>query len=98
VTQCGPRFFRQCMTMADCEPKREKSADCIPRDQLVGDPIENNKQQAGENCKHDDAAGVDQAAAVTEDMRQVIVLRDGRQSGENRRRQRKGTRRELMGW
>ena len=30
------------------EPKREKSADCIPRDQLVGDPNEN------ENCKHDD--------------------------------------------
>ena len=60
--------------------KREgqKSADGIERDEPVGDTAEKNEKAATEYRQDDDAVGVDEPPpAVPEDVREVVVLRDG---------------------
>ena len=56
----------------------EKRADRVERDQTVGDAAEKNENTSAECGQDANAVGVDEpASAVAEDMRQVIVLRDG---------------------
>src|SRR6267143_1326757 len=60
--------------------KREgqESSHGVERDQLVRNAAEYNKQEAGEQCKNDDAVRIDEpATTVPEGVRQIIVLRDG---------------------
>ena len=56
----------------------EKCADGVERDETVSDALEKNQQRGAEHGQNDDAIGVDQAAsAVSENVRQVVILRDG---------------------
>ena len=59
--------------------KSQKCADGIKRDQPIRNSSKQNEQRAPhKHGQHDDAVGIDQTApAVPEDVRQVIVLRDG---------------------
>src|ERR1700738_4188830 len=60
--------------------KREgqKSADGVERDEPIGDTAKKNKKSATEYRQDNDAVGVDEPPpAVPEDVRKVIVLRDG---------------------
>ena len=70
--------------------KREgqKSADGIERDQPIGDAAKKNEKAAGQYRQHNDAVCVDEPPpAVTEDMREVVVLCDGAaEARENRRK------------
>ena len=60
------------------EREGEKRADGIERDQPVGDAAEKNEHATAQHGQDDDAIGVDQSpAAVAENMREVVVLRDG---------------------
>ena len=76
--------------MPACESvKAKKRADGIERDQAVGDAAESDEHAATEQRQHDDAVGIDQSpSAVAEDVREIIVLRDGaakaREIGESR--------------
>ena len=60
--------------------KREgqKRADGIERDQPVGDAAEKNEYTATQYRQDDDAVGVDEPTpAIAEDVREIVVLRDG---------------------
>src|SRR4029077_1060595 len=60
--------------------KREcqKSADGIEWDQPVGDTAKKNKKAAAQYRQDNDAVGIDKPPpAVSEGVRQVVVLRDG---------------------
>ena len=60
------------------EREGQESSHGVERDQLVRDAAEYNEQEAGEERKSHDAVREDQAAAaVSEGVWQIIVLRDG---------------------
>src|SRR5258707_13640493 len=56
----------------------QESTDGIERDEPIGDAAKKNDESAAEHGQNNDAVGIDEAAAaVPEDAREVIVLRDG---------------------
>src|SRR6266702_3425479 len=60
------------------ERESQKSSHGVERDQLVRDAIEEQQQETGQQRKNDDAVSVDQAAsAVSEGVRQIVVLGNG---------------------
>ena len=60
------------------ERKSEERPDGIERDQFVRDAAKENQQQESQGAENHDAVAVNQAAAaMTESVRQIIVLRDG---------------------
>src|SRR6266702_1742223 len=60
------------------ERESQKSSHGVERDQFVRDAIEEEQQETRQQCKNDDAVGVDQAtAAVSEGVRQIVVLGNG---------------------
>src|SRR6266705_1155554 len=65
------------------ERESQKSSHGVERDQFVRDAIEEEQQETRQQCKNDDAVGVDQAtAAVSEGVRQIVVL--GNRAAESR--------------
>ena len=60
------------------ERERQKRAHGIERDQPVGHSAEKNQHAATEYRQHHNAVGIDEPPpAVAENVRQVVVLRDG---------------------
>src|ERR1700692_679249 len=56
----------------------EKRSDRVERDEPVGDTAEKDENAATEYGQDDDAVGVDQPApAIAEDVREIVILRDG---------------------
>ena len=78
-SQCGPAIFPPVHDHAGLRKREgQKGADGVERDQPVGDAAKKNEQAAAEHRQHHDAVGVDQPpSAVSEGVRQVIILRDG---------------------
>ena len=60
------------------EREGEEGADGEERDEAIGDAAEDDQQECGEADQRNDAVGVEQAApADLEDVRQIVVHRDG---------------------
>ena len=58
--------------------ERQERADGVQRNQAVRDALKKNEQESGKNREYHDAVRVHQpAAAVTESVRKIIILRDG---------------------
>ena len=67
------------MTMPDLRKREgQKSAHRIERDKSIGDTAEKNEHAATKHRQNNDAVGIDEPPpAVSEGVREVVILRDG---------------------